>query len=149
MARDPLTRKQRMFVSEYLIDFSATQAAIRAGYSAKNADVVGPRLVGKSSVAEAIREAMANRAKANEITAEWVLTRLQENVGRAMQAEQVFDRSGQPTGEWVYEGAVANKALELLGKHVGLFADRLEHTGKNGGSISVTVTHVVVDAPPA
>jgi hypothetical protein len=36
----------------------------------------------------------------------------------------VLDRDGRPTGEYRYEGQVANKALELLGKEIGMFVDR-------------------------
>jgi len=49
-----LTSKQQMFCREYLVDINATQAAIRAGYSAKTADVAGPRLLGNVRVAECI-----------------------------------------------------------------------------------------------
>jgi hypothetical protein len=43
-----------------------------------------------------------------------------------MQAEAVTDREGNETGEYQYAGAVANRALELLGKHLGLFPDKLQ-----------------------
>ena len=49
-----LTPKQRAFVAEYAVDKNATQAAIRAGYSAKTADVQGPRLLGNVRVREQI-----------------------------------------------------------------------------------------------
>jgi hypothetical protein len=48
------------------------------------------------------------------------------NVERAMQAEPVVDAEGVPTGQYVYNGNVANKALELLGKEQGMFIDRKE-----------------------
>lgn len=143
----PLTPKQAAFVAEYLVDLNATQAAIRAGYSAKTACAIGVENLRKPRIAEAISEARAKREQATEVNAAWVLERLRENVERAMQAEPVYDRDGDETGEYTYQGAVANRALELLGKHHGLFAERLEHTGANGGSIAVTVTHLVVDAP--
>ena len=71
-----LTKKQQAFVQEYLIDLNATQAAIRAGYSARNADQVGPRLVGKSRIAEAIQAAMAERSQRTGIHADRVLAEL-------------------------------------------------------------------------
>lgn len=55
-----LTAKQQRFVEEYLVDLNATQAAIRAGYSAKNADKIGPELLGKTRVAEAINRPWPN-----------------------------------------------------------------------------------------
>lgn len=51
-----LTKQQRDFVAEYLKDGNATQAAIRAGYSKKNADKIGPELLGKTRVAQAIAQ---------------------------------------------------------------------------------------------
>src|SRR4051794_8716690 len=62
MARQGLTPKQQRFVREYLKDHNATQAAVRAGFSEKNADKIGPRLVGKSRVQKAIRERMEAQA---------------------------------------------------------------------------------------
>ena len=57
-----LTDKQRTFVAEYLVDLNATQAAIRAGYSARNADKIGPELLGKTRVAAVIAEEQTKRA---------------------------------------------------------------------------------------
>ena len=54
------------------------------------------------------------------------MERLIENANRALQVEAVTDREGKPTGEYRYEGSVANRALELLGKEVGMFVDRIE-----------------------
>ena len=53
-----LTRKQEAFVAQYLIDKNATQAAIRAGFSKRNADVIGPQLLGKTWVREAVDAAL-------------------------------------------------------------------------------------------
>ncbi|PWV90245.1 phage terminase small subunit [Paenibacillus cellulosilyticus] len=68
-----LTPKQAQFVREYLIDLNATQAAIRAGYSVKNAGKIGPELLGKTRIAAAIEKAMNERGKRTEITADRVL----------------------------------------------------------------------------
>ena len=71
-----LTNKQKRFAEEYLIDNNATQAAIRAGYAAKDADVQGPRLLGYVGVAEAIKHGQKKIAKKAEITAEMVVAEL-------------------------------------------------------------------------
>jgi phage terminase small subunit len=68
-----MTPKQERFVQEYLIDLNATQAAIRAGYSAKTADVQGPRLLGDVGVAAKIAEAQKETAIVSGITRERVL----------------------------------------------------------------------------
>jgi phage terminase small subunit len=71
-----VTPKQAAFVREYLIDLNATQAAIRAGYSAKTAEQQGPRLLGNAGVSAAIAEAQQARANRLEITADRVLQEL-------------------------------------------------------------------------
>ncbi len=71
-----LTAKQQCFVDEYLIDLNATQAAIRAGYSRKNGDKIGPELLGKTRVAAAINKAKAARSERTNLDSDWVLTRL-------------------------------------------------------------------------
>jgi hypothetical protein len=52
-----------------------------------------------------------------------------ENVEKAMQAVLVLDNQGEPTGVYKYEGGVANRALELIGKEFGMFVDRKEIGG--------------------
>ncbi len=74
--RHKLTTKQRRFVEEYLVDASATQAAVRAGYSERTAHVQGPRLLGNVRVAVAISEAQAERSKRVEVTADRVVEEL-------------------------------------------------------------------------
>ncbi len=71
-----LTAKQQRFVEEYLIDLNATQAAIRAGYSAKTAEQQGHQLLKKTLVAAAIAEAQAARTERTEITQDMVLKEL-------------------------------------------------------------------------
>lgn len=71
-----LTRRQRRFVNEYLIDLNATQACLRAGYSARNAGKIGAELLGKTSISAAIQEAQRNREKASEINQHRVLIEL-------------------------------------------------------------------------
>ncbi len=70
-----LTPKQQRFVAEYLIDLNATQAAIRAGYSAKTAKQIGQRLLTFVDVKAAIDAAIAKRSKSTEISADAVLQR--------------------------------------------------------------------------
>ncbi len=69
----PLTPKQQRFVDEYLIDLNATQAAIRAGYSAHTANEMGAENLAKPSIAAAIAEAVDARKERTEITADKVL----------------------------------------------------------------------------
>ena len=139
-----LTDKQTAFVREYLLDLNATQAAIRAGYSERTASRIGPQLLGKTWVREAIEKAQAKRARRVEVTQDYVLSNLVEVVERTMQRAPVLDRKGeQVTDEegravWTFDAKSANRALELLGKHLGIFTDKVkaEVSGPDGGPVA-------------
>lgn len=71
-----LTDKQRAFIQEYLVDLNATQAAIRAGYSTKTANIIGPENLVKPCIQAEIFKAMDERAKNTGVTAERVIKEL-------------------------------------------------------------------------
>ena len=75
---------------------------------------------------EAEVRAVEKLAEKIAVSKEYVISRLRENVDRAMQHRPVLDAEGNPTGEYRYDGMVANKALELLGKTLGLYIERKE-----------------------
>ena len=60
------------------------------------------------------------------MSVDWVLPMLKENAERAMQVRPVLDIRGQATGEYSWDGNVANRALELIGKHLGMFVEKRE-----------------------
>ena len=150
-----LTPKQQRFVEEYLIDLNATQSAIRAGYSEKTAAVIGAENLIKPNIAKAIQEAQNKLSERTGITQEYVLSNIQKVVERCMQQEAVQARDGSPLLVEGPEGDLAClfefketgalKGLELLGKHLGMFKEKIEHTGPNGGDINVTITRRVID----
>ena len=117
----------------------AYQAYIDAGFAKAGAAQSASRLLKsqRAGIRERVAEILQEREQidaegtklAIERTAidkEWVIERLRENVERAMQARPVIDRAGNPTGSYVYNGAAANRALELLGKELGMFIERRE-----------------------
>ncbi|KAA0020732.1 terminase small subunit [Salinicola corii] len=73
-----LTARQSRFVEEYLIDLNAKQAAIRAGYSERSAEVTASRLLSNAKVAAAIQERKTARSARTKIDADYVLHRLVE-----------------------------------------------------------------------
>jgi phage terminase small subunit len=124
-----LTAKQEMFCKEYLIDLNATQAAIRAGYSEKTAAVTGCENLIKPNIAEHIQTLFDTRAEKVELNSEWVLRNLEKVANRCMQAEPVMVRGEngmEESGEFKFDSSGANKSLELIGKHLKLFTDKVE-----------------------
>lgn len=116
MGQEELTPKQTRFVEEYLLDLNAAAAARRAGYSEKNADSIAAQLLSKTKVFEAVQSAVAARSAKTGITAEYVLENLKRLSERCMSEEE-------------FAPSAAARALELLGKHLGLFSDRVELSG--------------------
>jgi phage terminase small subunit len=121
-----LTPRQARFVDEYVVDLNAKQAAVRAGYSTKTAAQQGSHLLKLPLVAAAVAERQAARAARCEVDAAWVLSQLREVALRCLQAVPLLDRSGRETGEWRFNASGANRALELIGKHLGMFGERLD-----------------------
>ena len=126
-----MTAKQETFIREYLIDFNSTQAAIRAGYSPKTAYSIGQRLLKNVEVSQAISQAMAERKQRTEINADYVLHNLREIVERTMQKKPVIVKGEQAIDEngnnlWCFDAKNAIKALELIGRHLGMFTDKRE-----------------------
>ena len=107
------------------------EAYLAAGYKAKNASVASAaatRLLKKVNIQARVAELQTKAEERAVVDRAWVLKRLVENVDRAMTAIPVTTKDGQ-TGEYKYEGSVANRALELLGKELGMFVDRKEVGG--------------------
>ena len=111
----PLTRKQHRFMVEYLVDLNATQAALRAGYSARTAAQQGSRLLKNVDVQAAIAGQQAQQLEAVEVRIEDVLRDLKAIAHTDLRA--LSQQSGVPA-RW----ADKLKALELLMKHLGLAA---------------------------
>ncbi len=118
-----MTPKQAAFVDEYLIDLNATQAAIRAGYSAKTAEWIGPQLLWKTHVAAEIAKRMEDRSKRTEITQDRVLTDIELIKQDAMR--KAYDKNGN---EAMINHTSALKACELQGRHLQMWNDKVALT---------------------
>lgn len=148
-----VTKKQKLFIEEYLIDLNATQAAIRAGYSPSNADKIGSELLGKTRVSDAIKAAMAERSRRTGINADRILIELAKiallNPANVVNLDEATVRDDAlpedlaavasikvkrfPTkdGEGIEREIKfydKSKALELAGKHLGMFRDKVDLT---------------------
>ena len=107
-----LTPKQQRFVEEYLIDLNATQAAIRAGYSEKTAKEIGSENLTKPNIAKAIQEAQESLSNKTQLTVDIVVQ------GLLKEAQDYAEGSTQ---------SARVSAWAHLGKHLGMFKDKLEH----------------------
>jgi len=171
-----------MFITEYLIDLNATQAAIRAGYSKKTAEAIGLENLGKPRIAAAIQQAMDDRSKRTEITADMVLKELaligfadmadfiriddggmiQANPldtlapGKSRIIKKVKEKrtikstaEGDQIMDATYEFELWDKvkSLEDIGRHLGMFVDKLQHSGKDGGPVELLLKVIYDDKP--
>ena len=146
-----LNPKQQRFCEEYMIDLNATQAAIRAGYSVKTAQEQGARLLSNVMVSREIERLQAVQSRRTGITADRVIRELAKiafvDPDRVINADDgtikadatdedkaaiqgvKVKRSSSMNGD-SFENEVRlydkTKALELLGKHLGLFTDKVD-----------------------
>lgn len=112
---DGLTSKQQAFVREYLVDLCAAKAAIRAGYRGSTVRKTASELMQKPAIKAAIAQAVAKRAERTEDSADEVLRDLRR-VGQMAEA----------AGEY---GSTV-RTIELRGKHLGMFRDRVALEGE-------------------
>lgn len=150
MAKDKLTPKQELFVKEYLIDLNATQAAIRAGYSPNTAREIGAENLSKPNIKNQIDKAMAERSRRTGINQDRVLEEIAKiaflNPVDVIDMDEATIRGDAnredtaaiasvkvktiPTPEGnIVEREVKTydklKALDQLGRHLGMFKENL------------------------
>jgi phage terminase small subunit len=127
-----LTAKQQRFCDEYLIDLNATQAAIRAGYSEKNARNIASENLAKPNIRAYIDQRMAEKESALIADQDEVLKYLTSVLRGETRSEVVVVEN---IGDYMSEARTMKKApdekerlkaAELLGKRYGLYTDRVE-----------------------
>lgn len=153
-----MTKKQKKFVEEYLIDLNATQAAIRAGYSPETAGSIGAENLKKPEIKSRIDKAMAERSRRTGINQDRVLQEL-ARIGFAKITDVVDPETAEirtdasdddlaciqsikiKPNEFGTEREVKlydkKSALVDLGKHLGLFKDKVELTGDMDLNITI------------
>jgi len=109
-----LTPKQERFVAEYLVELNAKKAAIQAGYSAKTAEQQGYQLLQHPLVSEAIKNARTKLSIRTGVT--------QDDVIEGLKKEAQNEGEGS-------SAAARVSAWNLLGKHLGMFKEKIEHSG--------------------
>jgi len=159
-----LTPKQKKFIDEYLIDLNATQAAIRAGYSQKTAFSIGVENLRKPLIQAELQKAMKRRQERTEITADRVLKeyariafsdvrKLYDRYGELLDVPDLDDdtaaalvgldvvredsRGDTVTYTKKYKMADKLRALEMLGRHLGMFSEKPTVELPEGGVILI------------
>lgn len=120
-----LTKKQRKFADEYLIDCNGTQAAIRAGYSPKTANEQAAKLMANKKISTYISNKLDEMSSERLADAQEVLEYL-TSVMRGEYTEQVLrlDGNGVQVVDHIQVSARERlKAAELIGKRYGMFKD--------------------------
>jgi phage terminase small subunit len=118
-----LSARQKRFAEEYVFDFNATAAAIRAGYSIKNADKQAYTLCRHAGIAFYIDH--LTKTKETNITVvdeNWIVQKIIKTIEKA---------------EEITNLTAALRGLELMARHKGMLTDKQEITGKDGGPIEV------------
>ena len=156
--KNGLTDKQKRFCDEYLIDLNATQAAIRAGYSEETARNIGCENLAKPNIAEYLEKRMERREKKTEVTQEFVLRELLNiasangtdfalvddlGLARIIPTNQVAETKRSAIAA-IKAGANGTevktydklRALELIGKHLGMFSERQASNGREVEDLS-------------
>lgn len=116
-----LNAKQKLFVAHYLKSLNASEAARAAGYPTKTAGAIGAENLKKPLIKKAVDAAMAKRSAKIEIDADRVLKRI---------GDIAFDAKRAKNSDIL-------RACELLGRHLKMFTDVHEHSGKDGTPLVV------------
>lgn len=163
-----LTMRQSLFSNEYLVDFNAKQATIRAGYSARTAEQQGCKLLSMVKVQEKIAELTAERSSENKATIERIIkelcaiafTKLTDIVyvndqGKATvkptaELTDAQQRAIESISQTQYGVKIKmhdkTKAIELLGRHLGMWLDRVEvNKGDKASSLTEDQLRAILD----
>ena len=125
-----LSGRYEKFCQEYAIDYNGTKAAIRAGYEEKSARQQSSRLLTQEKILNRIMELQTEQVKRLSITQDYVVLQLLDTYKCCREATPVmrydYDRGEMvETGKYQFDSKGALRALELLGKHLGMYGPRV------------------------
>jgi len=144
-----LNAKHILFVNDYMISQNATESYLKVyGCSEEAARKAGSRLLTNVDIkSEIVRRQEEINKKVEEetgVSVQWVLDGFKSIAERCMQAESINDRDGNPTGEYKFDSSGANKALESIGRHLGMFNDKMR-VDANNTNVNTDLTNLSPD----
>ena len=137
-----LKKQYELFCQEYVVDYNGTQAAIRAGYKEKSARQQASRLLALEEVLTRISELQKDQLDRLALSQDYVVLQLLETYKCCREPTPVmrYDSSTgemKETGTYQFDSKGALRALELIGKHLGMFSDKVHVSGSlNTGQLS-------------
>ena len=137
-----LKKRYELFCQEYVVDYNGTQAAIRAGYKEKSARQQASRLLVSEEVLTRISELQKDQLDRLALSQDYVVLQLLETYKCCREPSPVlrYDPSTgemEETGMYQFDSKGALRALELIGKHLGMFSDKVHVSGSlNTGQLS-------------
>lgn len=128
----PLTDRQEAFCREYLVDFSVTEAARRAGYSEKSVRQLGSQVMRLPKIQAYLRKILIERMERIDISADWVVQKQAMLVEMCMTGVPVLDKDGKATETKRLDLTEANRGLMNLAKMLGMKLGTFDvnHSGK-------------------
>lgn len=127
-----LSAKERLFVeSYYTCKYNASKAIVMAGYDTKYPSKMGYQLTRKPHIKAAIDLLMQQKIKEVTVSAEYVVRKLVRIVEKA-EIENNY--------------TAVLRGLELLGRHLSMFVDRTEISGRDGDAIKLEKVQNDADA---
>lgn len=134
-----LNAKHILFINDYMISQNATESYQKVyGCTEDAARKAGSRLLTnvdiKSEIVRRQEEVNKKVEKDTGVSVQWVVDSFKLIAERCMQAEPILDKFGNETGEWRFDSSGANKAVESIGKYLGMFKDK--------GDVPITTNNV-------
>ena len=140
-----LKRQQELFCQEYVVDYNGAQAAIRAGYKESFARKQASRLLTNADILARVHELQKEQVDRLAISQDYVVLQLLDTYKCCREPSPVLQYNpvtGQmeETGMYQFDSKGALRALELLGKHMGMFVDKVHLSGKiNTGKLDAVL----------
>ena len=140
-----LKGRYEKFCQEYVIDYNGTQAAIRSGYEEKSARQQASRLLAQDKILQRIVELQVEQVKRLSITQDYVVLQLLDTYKCCREATPVmrydYDLGEMvETGMYQFDSKGALRALELLGKHLGMYGPKASLPTSNGSNLLERLT---------